>query len=189
MSHFFPHTHRQTYRQTYILHVPRILISSQWKTGILLFSGLASSGRPKEDFCLSAESRKRTYPKSYFLQKYRKNRKRLYLPKDPLSAEIASFGREKLLFWPIFGSKFLPKDCLSAEIASSCQKSLFLQKDRKAQKMQKDFLPNFCRNALSVYHYKLAYSCPMNGITSICQTQPHRLQKISFEKSRVPVVH
>ena len=110
-----------------------------------------ASGRPKEEFCLSAESRKRTYPKSYFLQKYRKNRKRLFLPKDPLSAEIASFGREKLFFWPTFGSKFLPKDCLSAEIASSCRKSLFLQKDRKAQKLQKDFLPNFCRNSAEMH--------------------------------------
>ena len=27
------------------------------------------SGRPKEEFCLSAESQKRSYPKSYFLQK------------------------------------------------------------------------------------------------------------------------
>ena len=112
-----------------------------------------SSGRPKEEFCASAESRKRTPLKSYFLQKYRKNRKRLFLPKDPLSAKIASFGREKLFFWPTFGSKFLPKDCLSAEIASSCWKSLFLQKDQKAQKLQKDFLPNFCRNTLSVDHY------------------------------------
>ena len=114
-----------------------------WSWMNSLFSLLAlwgnNSGRPKEELCLSAESRKRTYPKSYFLQKYRKNLKRLFLPKEPLSAKIASFGREKLFFWPTFGSKFLPKDCLSAEIASSCRKSLFLQKDRKAKNDRKTF--------------------------------------------------
>ena len=45
------------------------------------------SGRPKEKFSLSAESRKMASLKYSFLPKYRKNRKRVFLPKWHLSAE------------------------------------------------------------------------------------------------------
>ena len=51
------------------------------------------SGRQKEKFCLSAESRKTASQKCSFLQKYRKNRKRVFLPKYHLSAEKGSFCR------------------------------------------------------------------------------------------------
>ena len=47
---------------------------------------LPSSGRPKENFCYFAETRKRVPQKSLFLQKYRKNQKKLFLPKETLSA-------------------------------------------------------------------------------------------------------
>ena len=53
-------------------------------------------GRPKENFCHSAKSRKRAPQKSLFLQKYRKNRKKLFLPKEPPSAERDSFCRKIL---------------------------------------------------------------------------------------------
>ena len=57
--------------------------------------GGQGSGRPKEKFCLSAESRKTAFQKSSFLQKYRKNRKRVFLPKCHLSAEKGPFCRPR----------------------------------------------------------------------------------------------
>ena len=53
-----------------------------------------TSGRPKEKLCLSAESRKRASEIYPFLPKYRKNRKRVFLQKETLSAETWSFGRK-----------------------------------------------------------------------------------------------
>ena len=84
---------------------------------------LKHSGQPKEDFALSAESRKRAFEKSPFLQKYRKYRKRPFLPKELLSAERASFCRN----W----RQILPKLMgISAESeAYFCRKSPFRQKD------------------------------------------------------------
>ena len=57
-----------------------------------------SSGRPKEKFCHSAESRKRTFQRDSFLRKYRKNRKRVFRQKWHLSAEIGSFCRSRALW-------------------------------------------------------------------------------------------
>ena len=56
------------------------------------------SGRPKEEFCHSAESRKRAFQRYSFLPKYRKNRKRVFLQKWHLSAEIGSFCRSRALW-------------------------------------------------------------------------------------------
>ena len=55
---------------------------------------LIISGRPKEKFLLSAESRKRGFKKSSFLQKYRKYRKAVFLQKEAVSAERGSFCKE-----------------------------------------------------------------------------------------------
>ena len=57
-----------------------------------------TSGRPKEEFCHSAESRKRAFQRYSFLPKYRKNRKRVFLQKWHFSAEIGSFCRSRALW-------------------------------------------------------------------------------------------
>ena len=100
------------------------------------FQNTIRSGQPKEDFALSAESRKRAFEKSPFLQKYRKYRKRPFLPKELLSAERASFCRNWRQILPkLMGisaeseayfcrkSPFRQKDALSAERGSFCRKA------------------------------------------------------------------
>ena len=57
------------------------------------FSIRCCSGQPNGNFCLSAESKDRGFLAIQFLPRYRKNRKKLFLPKEGLSAEIASFCR------------------------------------------------------------------------------------------------
>ena len=94
-----------------------------FRSSTLLSRCPTNSGRPKENFFLSAESRKRAFEKSPFLQKYRKYRKRPFLPKELLSAERASFCRN----W----RQILPKLMgISAKSeAYFCRKSPFRQKD------------------------------------------------------------
>ena len=85
------------------------------------------SGRPKENSCLSAESRERPSQKVPFLQKCRKNRKSLFLPKGPISAETHSFCQisatdicRKSTEMPT-ESVFLPKESISAERLHFCR--------------------------------------------------------------------
>ena len=117
-----------------------------------------TSGKPKENFCLSSESRKRDSPRIPFLQKYWKNRKKLFLPKECLSAEIPSFYRIETTQ---FEYHRIQKEQISAESGCFCQKRLFLQKYqngkcsffRNWKTFCRDFLPKFHRNALSVAHH------------------------------------
>ena len=56
---------------------------------------ITNSGQPKGKFLLSANNRKTTLQTETFLPKYRKNRKRVFLPKETLSVENTT------CFWKI----------------------------------------------------------------------------------------
>ena len=55
------------------------------------------SGQPKEDFSVSAESRKKAILTKSYLQKYLKNRKRPFLPKEVVSVKKVCFAKKRKL--------------------------------------------------------------------------------------------
>ena len=91
-----------------------------------------------------------------FLQKYRNNRKKLFLQKEVLSAETASFCRPEV--------PFIAKQCLILR-QSGCRKRLFLPKEHLSaetasfcRKTERTFLirKSFCRISAEIFGRKAA---------------------------------
>ena len=104
-------------------------------------------GDQKRNFFFLPKAERETFKKVHFCRNTERTeresfcRKRPFLPKDGLS------GRHLCLFRPEPRRIFLPKQDISAERRHFCRKKLFLQKHRKTKLKQKEFLPNFCRKA------------------------------------------
>ena len=93
---------------------PKTTVEKQEKSpGLIIISG-----QPKENFCLSAESRKGATLTNHICRNTERTernpfcRKRLFLPKECLSAEIQKDHKEAIL---------AERDCF-------CRKSIFLQR-------------------------------------------------------------